>query len=75
MITAGVQLLVPAVQDLGHGIISWMTRGVHFGYNRNNFTFHFDDAFSSDALWNTDANCTPGEDCDPEARCRTLQFE
>jgi hypothetical protein len=48
---------------LGHGIITWMTRGVHFGYDRNNFTFHFDDAFGQDASWDTTLNCTPGEDC------------
>ncbi|HEX2804727.1 MAG TPA: hypothetical protein VHN80_00985, partial [Kineosporiaceae bacterium] len=48
---------------LAHGIISWMTQGIHFGYNRNNFTFHFDDAFAPDARWDMDNNCTPGEDC------------
>jgi hypothetical protein len=53
---------------LGHGIITWMTRGVHFGYNRNNFTFHADDAFGEVSTWNVDLNCTPGEDCTgPEA--------
>ena len=40
---------------------------MHFGYNRNNFTFHVDDAFSADAIWNSDANCTPGEDCPRDA--------
>ena len=63
VITAAFSSSLPQFKYLAHGIISWATRGVHFGYNRNNFTFHVDDAFSSDALWNTDANCTPGEDC------------
>ncbi len=63
VITAALSFSLPQFKTLSHGIITWVTRGVHFGYNRNNFTFHVDDAFSSDALWNSDANCTPGEDC------------
>ena len=50
-------------RTLAHGIISWMTRGVHLGYNRSYFTMHFDDAFSADARWSSTAHCTPGEDC------------
>lgn len=50
---------------VAHGIISWATRGVHLGYNRNRMTFHVDDAFASVALWDADLNCTPGEDCPP----------
>ncbi len=63
VITAAFASTFPQFKYLGHGIITWMTRGVHFGYNRNNFTFHFDDAFGSDASWDTTLNCTPGEDC------------
>ena len=63
VITAAFSSTLPQFKYLAHGIISWMTRGVHFGYNRNNFTFNVDDAFNSDASWNTDLNCTPGEDC------------
>ncbi len=37
-----------------------MTRGVHFGYDRNNFTFHFDDAFASDSLWDPDSELHSG---------------
>ncbi len=48
---------------LGHGIITWMTRGVHFGYNRNNLTFHVDDAFAPLPRGIPALNCTPGEDC------------
>ena len=48
---------------LAHGIVSWVTRGVHFGVNRNYFTFHFDDALSYDARWDSVNHCTPGEDC------------
>ena len=63
VITAAFASTFMQFKYLGHGIITWMTRGVHFGYNRNNFTFHFDDAFGEDSTWNTTFNCTPGEDC------------
>jgi hypothetical protein len=56
---------------LAHGIISWMTQGIHFGYDRNNFTFHFDDAFSPDARWDSVNNCTPGEDCPAGVKATT----
>ena len=48
VITAAISFSLPQYKTLAHGIISWATRGVHFGYNRNNFTFQVDDAFSSD---------------------------
>jgi hypothetical protein len=51
------------LRTLAHGIVSWMTRGVHLGHNRNYFTMHYDDAFSADERWSTSAHCTPGEDC------------
>lgn len=63
IITSGLNFNQLQFKYLGHGIITWMTRGIHFGYNRNNFTFHVDDAFNEDALWSETANCTPGEDC------------
>ncbi|RJQ76306.1 hypothetical protein D5S17_18770 [Pseudonocardiaceae bacterium YIM PH 21723] len=48
-------------QLLGHGIISWMTKGLHLGFNRNYFAVHADDTFSSDSRWSISGNCTPGE--------------
>lgn len=48
---------------IAHGIVGWMTRGIHFGYNRNFYSQQFDDAFSYDSRWNAQYNCTPGEDC------------
>ena len=63
VITSAFSFTLPQFKYVAHGIVSWVTRGVHFGYDRNNLTFHVDDAFSSDAIWNADANCTPGEDC------------
>jgi hypothetical protein len=50
---------------LGHGIITWLTKGVHLGYDRNYFSVHVDDVFLPDERWSTEHNCTPGEDCAP----------
>ncbi|WP_344835803.1 hypothetical protein [Actinocorallia longicatena] len=48
---------------IGHGLITWLTKGVHLGYNRQYFSVHVDDLFLPDARWSTTANCTPGEGC------------
>lgn len=51
---------------LAHGVVAWATRGLHLGYQRNYFSIHIDDTFSSDNRWSVDADCTPGEgDCPP----------
>jgi len=46
---------------LGHGIITWATQGVHFGYDRNYFTVDVDDTFLPDAEWSQVGHCTPGD--------------
>lgn len=45
---------------LRHGMLSWATRGVFIGYNRNYFALHVDDVFLDDERWNpaTHANST-----------------
>jgi hypothetical protein len=51
---------------LAHGIVDWVTRGVHFGNWRNYFSVHIDDLFSADSRWSQVGKCTPGEgDCAP----------
>ncbi|HZB29692.1 MAG TPA: hypothetical protein VE465_05965 [Streptosporangiaceae bacterium] len=50
---------------VGHGIISWLTKGLHLGYARSYFSVHVDDVFLPDERWSSDDNCTPGEDCAP----------
>lgn len=50
-------------QALFHGILNWLTYGVHLGTERNFFTMHIDDVFLSDARWSTASNCTVGDDC------------
>ncbi|TFE38504.1 hypothetical protein E3E14_28235 [Streptomyces sp. ICN441] len=49
---------------LARGIVEWLTQGVHLGRSRNYFSVHVDDVFASDARWDTERNCTPGDiDC------------
>ncbi|GAA2595134.1 hypothetical protein SMC26_41020 [Actinomadura fulvescens] len=48
---------------LAHGLITWLTRGVHLGYQRNYFSVHVDDIFLPNARWDAQRNCTPGSDC------------
>jgi hypothetical protein len=50
-------------RTIGHGIITWLTKGVHLGHSRNYFAVHVDDILLPDARWDTTHNCTPGEDC------------
>ncbi|MBC6467296.1 hypothetical protein HKK74_17590 [Actinomadura alba] len=50
-------------RTIAHGIVSWLTKGVHLGHNRNYFAVHVDDIFLPDSRWSTQHNCTPGEDC------------
>ncbi|MDX6743766.1 hypothetical protein [Actinocorallia sp. A-T 12471] len=48
---------------LGHGLVTWLTKGVHLGLNRQYFSVHVDDVFARDARWSTEQDCTPGENC------------
>lgn len=50
---------------MAHGFVTWMTKGVHLGYDRNYFAVHVDDVLLPDARWSTSGNCTPGDDCGP----------
>ncbi|MGH6655064.1 MAG: hypothetical protein ACRDVE_07640 [Actinocrinis sp.] len=44
---------------IAHGMITWATQGVHFGYDRSYFTVDVDDTFLPDAEWSTVGHCTP----------------
>jgi hypothetical protein len=48
---------------LGHGLVTWLTKGVHLGHWRNWLSVHVDDVFLPDDRWDTGANCTVGDDC------------
>ena len=50
-------------RTLAHGMITWMTRGVHLGYQRNYFAVQVDDVLLPDARWSIADKCTPGDDC------------
>lgn len=50
-------------QVLAHGFVTWLTNGVHLGYQRNYLALHVDDVFATGGRWSTDHNCTPGDDC------------
>ncbi len=51
--------------ELGHGLITWLTKGVHLGMTRNFLSVHIDDVFLPDDRWDTTHNCTVGDDCNP----------
>jgi hypothetical protein len=51
--------------ELGHGLITWLTKGIHLGITRNFFSVHIDDVFLPDDRWDTVHNCTVGDDCNP----------
>ena len=48
---------------IAEGIVSWATRGINLGFNRNYFNVHIDDVLLADERWSVEYNCTPGEDC------------
>ena len=48
---------------MAHGFVTWMTKGVHLGYDRNYFAVNIDDVLLSDSRWSTSGNCTPGDNC------------
>jgi hypothetical protein len=45
---------------LGHGIVTWLTRGVNLGDWRNYLDIAYDDMFLGDAQWSPIGHCTPG---------------
>jgi hypothetical protein len=51
---------------LVHGVVEWLTKGVHLGFWRNWFSVHIDDIFLPDDRWHTEGNCTVGDDCAPQ---------
>ncbi|MCD0451295.1 hypothetical protein LO762_19130 [Actinocorallia sp. API 0066] len=60
---------------LGHGLLTWLTKGVHLGLNRQYLSVHVDDVFARDARWSTEHDCTPGEDCaDPEVATQDIRM-
>jgi hypothetical protein len=50
---------------LGHGLVNWLTRGVHLGHWRNWFSLHVDDVLLPDDRWHAAGNCTIDSNCAP----------
>ncbi|WP_432492139.1 fibronectin type III domain-containing protein [Kineococcus auxinigenes] len=63
MVSAAYNESMEWFSTVGHGIVSWMTRGVHLGHHRSYFDVQVDDVFLPDGRWSADGNCTPGDDC------------
>ncbi|MCW2527544.1 MAG: hypothetical protein JWM76_2404 [Pseudonocardiales bacterium] len=63
VITAAFNANQQFFEQLAHGIITWATRGVHLGYQRNYFAIQTDDVFLADSRWSSVGHCTPGDDC------------
>jgi hypothetical protein len=49
--------------EIAPGLVSWATRGIHLGYQRNYFNVQVDDVFLPDSRWSVAGNCTPGDNC------------
>jgi hypothetical protein len=63
VLTAGYNGSMQWFSAVAPGVVSWMTRGVHLGLQRNTFDVHVDDVFLADSRWSSAGNCTPGDDC------------
>ena len=61
--------------EISHGLITWMTRGVHLGYQRNYFAVQVDDVLLADSRWSATGHCTPGDDCtDPNVTTTDIRM-
>jgi hypothetical protein len=54
---------------LAPGLIRWVTKGVHLGYNRNYLSNHVDDIFLADDLWSVEKKCTPAATSPTDPYC------
>jgi hypothetical protein len=50
---------------LAHGIVDWVTRGVHLGDWRNYLDVAYDDMILGDSQWSPVGHCTPGDSVCP----------
>jgi len=62
VLTANYNATMQWVSQVAPGIVTWLTRGVHLGYQRNYFAVQVDDVLLPDSRWSVDANCTPGDE-------------
>ncbi|WP_242902266.1 hypothetical protein [Actinomadura terrae] len=62
-------------RTVAHGLVTWLTKGVHLGQNRNYFGVHVDDVFLPDSRWSVEDDCTPGEDCQDGTTTQPIRME
>src|SRR5664280_2053599 len=61
--------------EIGHGIVTWLTRGIHLGQQRNYFAVQVDDVFLPDSRWSATGHCTPGDGCvDPNVTTTDIRM-
>ena len=53
------------LQVLAPGLVAWLTRGVHLGFDRSYLAVHVDDVLLPNVRWVPGVHCTPGADCPP----------
>jgi hypothetical protein len=53
------------LQVLAPGLVGWLTRGVHLGFDRSYLAVHIDDVLLPNVRWVPGVHCTPGADCPP----------
>lgn len=63
VITLAMNQYQAVALQLGHGLLTWLTQGVHLGHWRNWFSVHIDDVLLPDGRWDAERNCTVGDDC------------
>ena len=54
-----------ALQVLGPGLVAWLTRGVHLGFDRSYLAVHVDDVLLPNVRWVPGVHCSPEADCPP----------
>jgi len=75
VLTAAVNPSMQWFNQIGHGLVTWMTRGIHLGYQRNYFSVQVDDVLMADSRWSAAGNCTPGDGCvDPTVTTKDIRM-
>jgi hypothetical protein len=53
------------LQVLAPGLVAWLTRGVHLGFDRSYLAVHIDDVLLPNVRWVPGVHCAPEADCPP----------
>jgi len=63
VLTAAYNPSMQWFNQVAPGIVSWVTRGIHLGHQRQYLAVQIDDVFLPDSRWSISGKCTPGDDC------------